>query len=124
MKTKQTKTTLGTLWISILAVSLATLLAGQAHGQIYVSDVSSGTVGDNNLDGTAINSSLITGLTQLTGLALAGNTLYVSTNNDSGTDGTVGTYNATRQALQSLLHWLRDCLHLNAWRFPGIIFIS
>jgi len=42
-------------------------LAGQAHGQIYVANSGIGTIGEYNLDGTTINSSLVSGLNGPTG---------------------------------------------------------
>ena len=92
------KTTIRTLWTGLLAVLLGTLLAGHAHGQIFVSDYANGTVSAYNLDGTPVNASLITGLNQPTGIALSGNNLYVITL-DGGINGTVREYNATTGAL-------------------------
>lgn len=99
MKTKQTlaRTTITTFWNSLLLLLLGTLLAAQAHGQIYVSDYINGTVGEYHLDGTAISASLIAGLHEPTGLTLSGNDLYVISYG-AGTDGTVGIYNATTGA--------------------------
>jgi hypothetical protein len=101
MKTKQTitKTTPRTLWTSLLVILLGTLLAAQAHGHIFVSSYSNGngTVAKYKLDGTILNASLITGLTQPTGLALSGNNLYVL-DFGNGTNGTVGEYDATTGA--------------------------
>lgn len=63
-------------------------------GRLYVSyDSLSTTTGRvavyDSLTGTALNTALITGLDRPHGLALKGNTLYVSEHN-----GTIGTYNA------------------------------
>ena len=96
MKTKQSITK--AIITSLLVLFLGTLLAVQAHGQIYVSDNTNGTVGEYNLDGTAINPSLISGLTQPAGLALSGKHLYVIVHGD-GTNGTVQVYNATTGAV-------------------------
>src|SRR5437870_11200529 len=83
------------LWTSLLVALLGTLLVAQAHGQIFVSSPSNGTVGEYNLDGTTVNASLITGLTGPAGLALSGNKLYAVTDVGSGT---VGEYDATSGA--------------------------
>jgi len=92
MKTKQTITK--TLWNSLLIIFLATLLAGQAHGQIYVANPNDGTVGKYHLDGTPVNASFISGLASPFGLALSGSNLYVATQGN----GTIGVYDATSGA--------------------------
>jgi WD40 repeat protein len=95
------KTTIRTIWKSLLVVFLGMLLVGQAHGQIYVVNQGSGAVGEYHLDGIPINTSLITvsiGPNEPTGIALSGNTLYVI-GGQSGTNSTVGTYNATTGAV-------------------------
>jgi WD40 repeat protein len=98
MKTKQTimkSTTIRTLWSTLLAVMLGTLLAGQACGQIFVVTNGDGMVGKYNLDGTTVNASLISGLNSPWGLALSGNNLYVS---GGGFNGFVGEYDASTGA--------------------------
>jgi hypothetical protein len=99
MKTKQTITK--TWWTSLLTLFLATLLAGQAHGQIYVVNQSAGTVGKYNLDGTTVNASLITGLSYPSAIAASGGNLFV------GSGGFVGVYNASTGATinASLVPW-------------------
>src|SRR5260221_11049274 len=79
MKIKQTirKTIFATLWHSLFLLLLGMLLTVPAHGQIYVSDNTNGTVGEYNLDAKPINTSFISGLAQPAGLALSGNYLYV-----------------------------------------------
>src|SRR5439155_20599977 len=76
MKTKQAIMTIRTLWNSLLAVLLGTLLAAQAHGQIFVSNFYSGTVGEYDATtGATINASLISGLSSPYGIAVGG--LYI-----------------------------------------------
>lgn len=113
MKARQTITT---LWNSLLVLFLGTILATPAHGQIYVSDYVNGTVGEYSLDGTTVNASLITGLTQPAGLALFGNHLYVIVHGDD-TNGTVAVYDATTGAV------LKPLL-ITAPQFPEVLAIS
>src|SRR5947207_3157169 len=89
------KTTIKTLRNSLLIVFLATLLAGQARGQIFVANSGSATIGeyDNNSGGT-VNTSLVSGLSSPNGIALSGANLLVANN----TAGTIGVYNATTGA--------------------------
>jgi len=97
MQAKQAimKTTVRTLWNSLLVVFLATLLAGQARGQIFVANSGSATIGeyDNNSGGT-VNVSLVSGLSSPSGIAVSGSYLYVA----NKTSGTIGVYNATTGA--------------------------
>jgi hypothetical protein len=79
-------------------ILLGTLFAVQAHGQIYVTNQSSGTVGKYNLDGTTVNASLITVSNTAIGLALSGNHLYVVNNAFASSGGSVGEYDATTGA--------------------------
>jgi hypothetical protein len=96
MKTKQTvtKTRTRTLWISFLTVLLGTLLSGQVHGQIYVANNLGTTIGEYNLDGTTINSSLVSGLSGPVGVVVSGGNLFVVNQHI----GTIGEYNATTGA--------------------------
>src|SRR5947207_360820 len=89
------KTTIKTLRNSLLIVFLATLLAGQARGQIFVANSGSATIGeyDNNNGGT-VNASLVSGLNGPSGIAVSGSYLYVANYNS----GTIGVYNATSGA--------------------------
>src|SRR6516162_6835418 len=89
------KTAIRTFWKSLLVVFLGTLLVGQARGQIYVSSRVN-TVGKYDANtGAAINPGLITmGLNVPIGLAIFGNTLYVT----SEFAGTIGTYDASTGA--------------------------
>jgi hypothetical protein len=93
MKTKRTITK--TLWNSLLIIFLGTLLAGQAHGQIFVTNRIIGTVGEYNAaTGATINSALVSGFNSATGIAVSGGNLWV----DNQFDGTIGEYNATTGA--------------------------
>ena len=65
---------------AVLALLGALLVAG-AHGQIYVVNQRSGTIGEYNLSGATIHASLISGLQSPTGLAIAGDDLYVAQEN-------------------------------------------
>jgi len=89
------KTTVRTLWKSLLVAFLGMVLAGQARGQIFVTNSGSGTIGeyDYNTGGT-INASLISGLSYPWGIAVSGANLYVANN----TANTIGEYNATTGA--------------------------
>jgi hypothetical protein len=103
MKTKQTitKAPVRTLWNSLLVVFLGTLLAGQAHGQIFVTNNSGGcsqgcgTIReyDYNTGGT-VNASLVSGLNYPFGIAVSGANLFVA----NYSSGTIGEYNATTGA--------------------------
>ena len=93
MKTKRTITK--TLWNSLLIIFLGTLLAGQAHGQIFVTNSTSGTVGEYDAaTGATINSALVSGLNGPTGIAVSGGNLWVG----NYFAGTIGEYNATTGA--------------------------
>jgi hypothetical protein len=72
-------------------------MPGSARAQLYVSQLSSGTVGEYDAaTGAVINASLVTGVSEPEGLVLSGNTLFVSSGEANG--GSVGTYNATTGA--------------------------
>jgi hypothetical protein len=68
-----------------------------ANGQIYVTNSGNGTIGEYNLDGTVINASLISGLSNPTGLVVSGSDLFV-VNNGNGTIGEYTTSGATVNA--------------------------
>src|SRR6267378_4466851 len=91
MKAKQAimKTTIRTLWNSLLIVFLGTLLAGQARGQIFVTtQQNSGTIGEYDYNnGGTVNASLVSGFSNSYGIAVSGANLFV-TNSVSG--GTIG----------------------------------
>jgi DNA-binding beta-propeller fold protein YncE len=97
MKAKQAivKTTIRTSWGSLLAGFLGTLLAGQACGQIFVTNSGTGTIGeyDYNTGGT-VNAALVSGLNYPWGIAVSGVNLFVANN----TAQTIGKYNATTGA--------------------------
>ncbi len=63
------------------------LLVFPAHGQIYVVNAGSGTIGEYSLTGQTINSSFITGLSSPTGIAVSGGYIYVAQEN-----GTIRKY--------------------------------
>ena len=76
------------LWIFSGGAWLAVWLAAvSAHGQIYVLNSGSGTVGEYTLSGQTINASFITGLSSPNGLAVSGGYLYVAQEN-----GTIRKY--------------------------------
>ena len=68
---------------------------------LYTANFYTGTVGEYNATtGAAINSSLVTGIDDLSSVAVSGNTLFVGALNlDTDNEATVGTYNATTGAL-------------------------
>src|SRR5206468_737187 len=89
------KTTMRTLWNSLLAVLLGTLFAGQAHGQIFVTQQGDGTVGKYDAaTGATINATLVSGLTQPNGIAVSGGNLFVT----NFAIGTIGKYDAATGA--------------------------
>src|SRR5947199_290229 len=98
MKAKQPiimKTTIRTLWNSLLVVFLGTLLAGQAHGQIFVTNQGNGTIGQYDYNtGRTMNASLVSGLNYPYGIAVSGANLFVT----NSVSGTIGKYNATTGA--------------------------
>ena len=87
-----------------LGRALCTLLLGiaalwamprSAHAQLYVSQLSNGSVGEYDATtGVAINANFITGLDNPGALALLGNKLFAA----NQTSGRVGEYNATTGA--------------------------
>jgi hypothetical protein len=82
----------------LLAIIALGARPGNAHAQIYVSQLGDGPdagfVGEfDGTTGAAINANLITGLYGPVGLALSGNTLFVA----NYLDGTVGAYNASTE---------------------------
>jgi hypothetical protein len=96
---KQTimKTTIRTLWNSLVIIFLGTLMAGQAHGQIFLTNRpgSGATIGEYDATtGAAINASLVSGLNDPIGIAASGGNLYVA----EYQSGTIGEYNATTGA--------------------------
>ena len=64
---------------------------------LYVANHGNGTVGEYNLDGSVVNASLISGLTQPSDLSVANGDLYVSSLG-SGNQGKVGEYDASTGA--------------------------
>jgi hypothetical protein len=74
-----------------LAATLA-LLAGTVHGQIFVANSQSSTIGEYTTSGATVNASLVSGLNGPTGLAVVGNDLFVA--NYSGTIGEYTTSGA------------------------------
>jgi hypothetical protein len=98
--------------VAIILVVIATA-AAPVHGQIYVTNGDTGTVGAYNLDGTPINPALITGLEHPQGIAVSGGYIYVATSNplsDSG--GTIGKYTTSGATVNAaLLSGLPSPLH-------------
>jgi hypothetical protein len=58
-------------------------MPGTAYGQIFVSNAGAGTIGEYNLDGTAVNAGLIGGLLSygVSGIAVSGSNLFVVSSN-------------------------------------------
>lgn len=81
MKTNHTKLICG------LALLGAALLPATVSGQIYVGRAS--TIGEYNSDGTPINTSLITGLSDPFGIVVSGGDIFVA----NLLTGTIGEYN-------------------------------
>lgn len=80
----------GITWAEGLAV---------ANGHLFISDFSLGTIGEYTLDGTPINTSLISGLQGPCGIAISGNDLYVA--NTLG--NTIGEYTLSGATINSAL---------------------
>jgi hypothetical protein len=80
-----------------------------AHAQIFVSNFGGNSIGEYNLDGTAINASLILGLNDPQDIAISGSRLFV-TNLDSGT---IGEYTTSGTAINpSLVSGLNEPTYL------------
>jgi len=54
----------------LLATLLGLLAVSAVHAQIYVANYGAGTVGEYNLNGTAVNTQLISGLNEPEGVAV------------------------------------------------------
>ncbi len=84
----------------LLATMVAGLiLASAAQAQIYITSETGNSVGKYNLDGTPINSSLITGLNGPAGIAVSGSDVFVA---NSGS-GTIGEYTTSGGVVNSSL---------------------
>jgi len=70
---------------------------GLARGQIFVSDWSSGKVGEWTTSGSSTNASLITGLSQPNGIAASGGYLYVANKQAN----TIGKYTMAGQVVDA-----------------------
>jgi hypothetical protein len=89
------KTSLRPLVITGLTACAALwAMPGTAHAQIYVTGGAyvSGAIGEYNLDGTPVNSSLVSGLNFPIGIAVSGGDLFVASSGTGG-NGTIGEYN-------------------------------
>ena len=95
------KTTIRTLYNSLLIIFLGTLLAKQAHGQIYVNyNGNSGLIGEYDAaTGATINASLVSGLNYPYAIAVSGGKLFVA-NPSPGGGGliTIQEYDSTTGA--------------------------
>jgi len=80
-----------------LAVACVGAAAGVARGQIFVSDWSSGKVGEWTTSGSSVNSSLITGLSEPNGIAASGGYLYVVNKQAN----TIGKYTMSGQVVDA-----------------------
>jgi DNA-binding beta-propeller fold protein YncE len=100
---------------SNVAVALLVLFAAVAsvQAQIYVTNADTGTIGAYNLDGTPINTALITGLEHPQGIAVSGGYIYVATSNPlSDLGGTIGKYTTSgATANANLLSGLASPVH-------------
>jgi len=79
---------MGGLWV---------VLAGLAHGQIFVTDATNGTIGQYDFSGAAINPALIAGLSNPHGLAISGSNIFV-VQRDTASLGEYTTAGATVNA--------------------------
>jgi hypothetical protein len=88
----------------VVIVLLATIAVAPAHGQIYVTNGDTGTVGAYNLDGTPITTALITGLEHPQGIAVSGGYIYVATSDPlSDLGGTIGKYTTSGATVNAAL---------------------
>lgn len=70
-----------------VTAALCSIMPSNAHGQIFVSDYANGTIGEYNLNGTVVNSSLVTGISNGPwDMALSGSDLYVAMDNYNRVD--------------------------------------
>lgn len=80
---------LSVMSIIVLAASAgASLMPEAAHGQIYVTNVGTNSIGEYDLDGTIVNPSLVSGLDDPWSLAVSGSNIFVT----NGGSGTIGEY--------------------------------
>ena len=68
---------------SLIACTALWAMPRNAHGQIYEANIGGNTIGEYNLDGTTINSSLVSGLSTPVGVLVSGGNLYVVNSGNS-----------------------------------------
>ena len=86
----------GRLLNNVLRLLLGTCLVGTVHGQLFVANYGSGTIGEYTTSGATINSSLVSGLSSPEGLAYDGHGhLFVVNTGNSGFVGEYSTAGAT-----------------------------
>src|SRR5579862_3476933 len=103
--------------------SILSLLAGvsllampeTARAQIFVTNESTNTIGEYNLDGSTINTSLVTGLNYPLGIVVSGSDIF-EVNNTNSTDGTVGEYTTSGSTVNASL--------VSGFQFPNSIAVS
>ena len=95
----------------LLAVAFvaASMLAGTAMANIYVSNSLSGTIGEYTNSGEVVNASLISGLTNPHGIAVSGSYLFVA----NAGSGIIGEYTTSGEVVNaSLITGLTDPIGL------------
>lgn len=84
-------------FVCLFAVILGLLSIKTAHAQIFVSNFTGNSIGEYNLDGTAINASLISGLNGTSDIAISGSNLLVANYT------AIGEYTASGTAINASL---------------------
>jgi len=85
----------------VFLVGLTTMgaMPACAFGQIFVTDVTNGTIGEYSFSGTVINSALVTGINNPHTLVVSGNDLFVVVRNT----GTIAEYTTTGATVNATL---------------------
>ena len=83
---------------SVLVMLVGTPSTGMAHGQVFVANWSSGTIGEYTTSGATVNAALVSGLSRPYGLALDGNEHLFVANFSLGTIGEYTTSGTTVNA--------------------------
>jgi probable HAF family extracellular repeat protein len=98
---------------AVVALLVLAIAAAPVHGQIYVTNGDTGTVGAYNFDGTPINTALITGLQHPQGIAVSDGYIYVASSDPlSDLGGTIGKYTTAGATVNAaLLSGLPSPLH-------------
>src|ERR1017187_1279308 len=88
---------LNTIFVFAAATTLWTTCPTARGQDIFVANVASGTIGEYTTSGATVNASLVSGLSNPSGIAVSGSDLFVA-NQGSGTIGEYTTTGATVNA--------------------------